>query len=186
MVTNAKSNRTQSQVSDQLTIDGLKKHEQTLASLFINGATFKTADLIHALQARLDAAKNTLATRATWQEAVQAERDERAKSQTLVSGLRQALKVAFATSTESLADFGLTPRKQSVTTPEKKVAAAAKAKATRAARHTMGPQQKKTVKGTPPATVSVPIDGGVNAPTPGAPGSPAAPGGATGATKSAS
>jgi hypothetical protein len=41
----------------------------------------------------------------------------------------------------------LTPRKPHVVTPEVKVAAAAKAKATRAARHTMGAQQKAGIKG---------------------------------------
>jgi hypothetical protein len=40
----------------------------------------------------------------------------------------------------------LSPRKVSAVSPEKKVAAAAKAKATREARHTMGKNQKQGVK----------------------------------------
>jgi hypothetical protein len=44
---------------------------------------------------------------------------------------------------DALATFGLTPRKPRVVSPEARVAAAAKAKATRAARHTMGKKQKK-------------------------------------------
>jgi hypothetical protein len=47
-----------------------------------------------------------------------------------------------------LAKFGLTPRQRPVTTPEVKVAAAVKAAATRAARHTMGPKEKAKIKGT--------------------------------------
>jgi hypothetical protein len=180
MTTKSKTSRTEVQATDQHLIDGLKKHEQALASLFIDGVSAKTADIVAVLQARGDAAKRTLATRATWQEAVLAERNERAKSKTLVSGLRQALKVAFANSPEALADFGLSPRKAAATTPEKRVAAAAKAKATRAARHTMGPKQKKAVKGTVPQTV--PADGGAHAPAP----APATPGTAPGAAKSAS
>jgi hypothetical protein len=50
--------------------------------------------------------------------------------------------VALAGSIDGLADFGLTPRKVRVLTPEKKAIAAAKAKATRAARGTKGSVQK--------------------------------------------
>jgi hypothetical protein len=61
--------------------------------------------------------------------------------------MRQALLVAFADQVDVLADFGLTGRKTRVVTPEEKVTAAAKARATRAARHTMGKRQKAAIKG---------------------------------------
>ncbi len=94
---------------------------------------------------------------------MKADRDERAKTKTFVSGFRQTLKVAFDGSIDALSDFALSPRKLHVPTPEQKAKANAKAKATRAARHTMGPKQKLAIKGaapqaTPaaPATANVP------------------------------
>jgi hypothetical protein len=140
-------NRTQQQTGDQKLIDGLKKHEATVPSLVIGGSSLKTADIIGILQTRINAASAAVSTRATWQTGVKADRDERAKTKTFVSGLRQALQVAFAGSIDALTDFGLKPRKTRVSTPEQKAAAAAKAKATRAARHTMGTKQKAKVKG---------------------------------------
>src|SRR5258708_40314719 len=132
-------NRTQQQTGDQNLIDGLKKHEQTLPSLLIGGTSLKTADIIGILQARINARNAVAPSRATWQTDVKADRDERAKTNAFVSGLRQALQVAFAGSIDTLADFGLKAHKQRTPrTPAEKAVAAAKAQATRAARHTMG------------------------------------------------
>jgi len=155
-MTTTNPNRTQVQTGDQKLIDGLKKHAPALSSLFIGGASLQTADVIAILQARIDAATAAVSTRATWQTNVKADHDERAKTKTFVSGLRQALQVAFAGQIDALADFGLKPRKVRVTTPEEKTEAAAKAKATRAARHTMGPKQKAQIKGTVPAPATPP------------------------------
>jgi hypothetical protein len=56
-----------------------------------------------------------------------------------------------------LADFGFAPPKAATRTPEEKAAAAAKAKATREARHTLGKSQKKTVKGNVTGIVVTPV-----------------------------
>jgi hypothetical protein len=149
MSTKTKSNRGQRQTGDQNLIDGLTKHASTLSSLTFGGTTHPTAVILAVLQARIASANAVLPTRATWQSTVAADRDERTKTQTFVSGLRQALQLAFAGSIDTLADFGLKPRKTPAPrTPEQKAAAVAKAKATRAARHTMGSKQKAKVKGT--------------------------------------
>ena len=149
MSTNQKSNHIQQQTADQNLINGLTKHESVLSSFLVGGTSFKTSDVITALQARLAAANTAQSTRATWQAAVKANATERASTQTLVSGVRQQVQVMFGGSIDTLADFGLKTRKvRTDPTPEEKVAAAAKAKATRAARHTMGTKQKKSVKGT--------------------------------------
>jgi hypothetical protein len=134
---------------------GLKKHESTLPSLLIGGTAVQTASVVVALQARIDAANAAVAARATWQAAVSAARDERAKSSALLQKVRQALHLAFDGNGEALADFGLTPRKARVVSPATKVVAAAKAKATRVARHTMGTKQKKGVKATGTVTVTL-------------------------------
>jgi len=155
MSTNSKVNRSSRQAADQKLMDGVNKHEKTLPSLLIGGASITPTDIRTTLQARIATGNTAVSTRATWQAAVKADLDERAKTKTFVSGLRQALKVAFADSIEALADFGLTPRKvPAARTPEEKAQANAKAKATRAARHTMGTKQKAKVKGT--VTASLP------------------------------
>jgi hypothetical protein len=182
------NNRTTQQLSVQKLIDGLNKHSQTIASLVIGGTSLTTAAIIANLQERLATANAAQSTRATWQNAVKADKDERAKMKTFLSGLRQALSVAFAGSIEALADFGLVARKKPVITPEKKAAATAKAKATREARHTMGKNQKAAIKGTvsptAPATAAptapaptVPAATTVSAPplSPASPTVPAAP-----------
>jgi hypothetical protein len=147
-MSNIHLNRSQQQAADDKLQVGLTKHASTLASFTIAGTTVKPADVITVLQSRQNTAKTSEAARAAWQAAVAADRNELEKSKALVSGVKQTLKVMFADSADTLADFGLTPRKPLVVSPAVKVAAAAKAKATRAARHTQGPKQKAAIKGT--------------------------------------
>jgi hypothetical protein len=83
--------------------------------------------------------------------------------------VKQSLLVAFAGRIDTLADFGLVPRKVTPLTPEQMVERTEKLKATRAARHTMGSKQKAAIKGTVAPT------GPVNAaPTPTPPAAPVA------------
>lgn len=166
-------------------IGGLEKHTQDLASLIIGGTTYKNADLQTALQARLNAMAPVEVAKAQWQAAVQADYAERAKTKALLAGLRQALLVVYAGSTDKLADFGLVGRKPANVTPTARVAAAQKAKATRAARHTLGKNQKAGIKGdvtgvtvtpikAPPTPTPTPVSPG---PTPVTPGpTPVSPG----------
>ena len=72
-----------------------------------------------------------------------------------------------------LADFGITPKARAPLTVEAKAAAAAKRAATRAARHTMGTQQKKGIKGDVTGVLVTPITAA--SPTVAAPASPTPP-----------
>jgi hypothetical protein len=142
------TNRTSQETANQKLIDGFTKHSATLATLVIGGTSYKTADVITVVQGLVNSAKAVVTSRATWQAAVSADKAERSKQKTFMSGVRQSLLVAFGGSIDVLADFGLAPHKaRTAPTPQQKQAAAAKAKATRAARHTMGNKQKKAVKG---------------------------------------
>ena len=183
MVTKSNLNRSQQQDGDQKLIDGLNKHNQTIPSLIIGGTSYTTAAIVAVLQKRIDSAKTVVSSRATWQADVKADRDERTQTKTFVSGLRQALQVAFAGSIDTLADFGLKPRKaRAPRTPEEKAAAAAKAKATRAARHTMGSKQKAKVKGTAPQAAPAPSPSPATSPSAPKPADAPATGGASGTT----
>jgi hypothetical protein len=139
--------------ADQKLIDGMGKHGAAITAILIGGVSQTPAQMIAALQERIDDANAVLASKATWQSAVAKDKAGSARSQPYVARLRQALLAAFAGQVDVLADFGLTGRKTRVVTPEEKMTAAAKARATRAARHTMGKKQKAAIKGTlPPAT----------------------------------
>ncbi len=149
MTSNNTTNRPKQQAADQHLIDGLTKHAKDLPTLLISGNTVKNADIVTELLARIAAGKEADAARTAWQAAVQKARDQITSSRSLMSGVRSALQVAFQGKVEVLADFGLSPRKKPAPlTPEQKQASVAKAKATRAARHTQGPKQKAKITGT--------------------------------------
>jgi hypothetical protein len=149
-----KKNRTDQMLADQRLIDGFTKHAATITSVLVDGAVMSTKDIVGMLQARIAASQATTSARATWQATVVADAAEHAKTRTAASGLRQAMVVAFGSQLDTLADFGLTPRKVRVQTPDQKMVATAKAKATRAARHTLGKVQKSKITGANPSGVS--------------------------------
>jgi hypothetical protein len=151
-----KRNRDEEVTADQSLVDGLNMHSATIPPIFIAGAAVPLKDIITTLQSRIAAAKNVSPAKATWLAALAADRDVRSKSKTLVSALKQSLLVFYAGQVQTLADFGLTGRKTPVVSPETQVAAAAKAKATRAARHTMGKKQKAKITGTVVTTAPAP------------------------------
>jgi hypothetical protein len=157
-----KNNRIDKTTADQSLIDGFNKHGALIPTMLIAGATRTPQEIVATLQSRIDASKESLSTRATWQTAIRAEQSLRDSTRTYISGVKQALLVSFAGQLDTLADFGLTARAVHVATPEESLAAAAKGRATRAARHTMGSRQRAAIKGTVAA----------GAPTAGAPASP--------------
>jgi hypothetical protein len=167
-----KNNRIDQTTAEQTLIDGFNKHAAAIPSMVINGVVQTTKDLVATLQSRIDSAKAALSTRATWQTAIRTDQALRNTTKTYLSGVKQGLLVAFAGQLDTLADFGLTARAKHVATPEEKIAAAEKAKATRAARHTMGSKQKASIKGT--VTSTAPATAASPAPTP-SPTPPATP-----------
>ena len=143
-VKTSKSNRI---TADQKLIDGIKKHLSGV-SLMVLGQTLTDVQSVAVLQARIDAANNSIAVRAALQSAVKAERTEVANTKTVVAALRKAILIMFGDNADTLSDFGLVPpKKRTMPTVAKKTAAVKRAKATRAARHTMGKKQKAQIHG---------------------------------------
>jgi hypothetical protein len=132
--------------------DGLAKHATAIPQVVIAGTAMAPADVVAKLQARIAVAKAVQTTKATWQGAVKADIAATVQLQPFLSGLRQTLLAAFTGQVDALADFGLTPRKKAVITPETRAASALKAKATRAARNTLGKKQKAKI--TAPVTIT--------------------------------
>jgi hypothetical protein len=127
---------------DAQVVAGIQKHLLTVPSLPLAGAAYTPADLVKLVQSRLDSAGTVASSNATWHSTVAAHGALNAKLTQVLRGLRQYVLNAFGETSPVLADFGFTPPKVATRTPEEKAAAAAKALATRRARHTMGKKQR--------------------------------------------
>jgi hypothetical protein len=160
-------NRTTTQARDAQVIAGIDKHLQTVSSLPLLGSTFTPADLVKLIQSRIDSANAASTTKAGWHSAVVKDVALNAKLTPVIRALRQYVISVFGDTSPVLADFGFAPPKKATRTPEQKAAAAAKATATRKARHTMGKNQKKDIKGTVPVTAPATPPSPVPTPTPG-------------------
>jgi hypothetical protein len=130
-------------------IAGTRKHFSNVSSLTFGSGTFTPAQIETSLQTLVDLRTAVDAAKAATKAKLAAEEAGATPARSLMAAYVVFVKATFSKSPDVLADFGLKPKK--VTTPltiEKKAAAAAKRKATRTARHTMGKNQKKDVKGT--------------------------------------
>lgn len=133
---------------------GLAKYYGS-TTLVLCGTSYKPAALQAFLQADVDAINGSTTARANWLTTVQVEQQTDAKTDPVLRAIEAQVKAQYGESQSAgttLADFGLSPRKVPALTVEEKAAKAAQARATRAARNTMGSRQKAKVKGTVPST----------------------------------
>jgi hypothetical protein len=164
--------------TEQLVV-GAKKHFSNAASLSFGGATFTPAQLIETLQALVDLHQAVDDARTALNAKIVEEVAKAPPLRSVATAFATFVKATFGNSPDTLADFGLKPRKASVPrTIEQNAAAAAKRKATRAVRHTMGTKQKKQLKGTV-TTIVAPAASPASTPVAPAPatGAPASAGG---------
>lgn len=152
----ANVNSNAAQAHDAQVLVGIQKHLLNVPSLPLAGSAITPADLVKLVQSRIDSAGVVAAASATWHSTVTAHKALNAKLTPVVRGLRQYVLNVFGETSPVLADFGFTAPKTVTRTPEQKAAAAAKAKATRKARGTLGKKQKKGVTGTVPTTAPTP------------------------------
>jgi hypothetical protein len=143
--------------------EGLTQHASTVPPIVIAGVTYKPSDVTAKLQTAIAQAKAVLTTEAAWHNAVQTEDAAWKQLKPFLLAVQQILRNAYDGQLDTLADFGVTPRKKPVVSPATRTAAALKAKATRAARGTKGSVQrasiKTDVKVAPAAVTSVTVDG---------------------------
>jgi hypothetical protein len=140
---------------DQKLIAGVQKRFAG-ASLILAGKTFTALEAAQFLQERIDVAGPVETARATWTSAVAAEKAKIADTKQYVLALEQLVRAMFGSNVEALAEFGLSPRTRATPTTEATALQIARAKATRAARGTVGPKQKAKIKGvvaTPPSPI---------------------------------
>jgi hypothetical protein len=151
----ANINRATTQARDAQVIAGIEKHLPNTPSLPLVGSSYTPANLVKLFQGRIDSANTTAAAKANWHSTVVTGKAGSTKLTPILRALRQYVMNVFGETSPVLSDFGFSPPKRATRTPEQKAASAAKAKATRQARHTMGKKQKKNVKGSVTATLLV-------------------------------
>ena len=141
-------------------IVGIQKHLAN-GQLTFAGGTFTAAQITSELQELVDLRAGVNAARAATTVKVAAETAKAPALRAFMSALVECVKVQFGTQADVIADFGVSPRKAATPlTGEQKAAAAAKSKATRAARGTMSVKAKKGIKGAVTGVVVTPIVAG--------------------------
>jgi hypothetical protein len=175
MVKTAKT--TQVALAGQL-IAGTKKHFASTSPLTFASASFTPAQIETSLQTLIDLRSEVDTAKATAKAKLAAEKTQAPPLRTFMAALESFVRATFSNSPDVLADFGLTPKKaRAPITVVDKAAAAAKRKATRVARKTMGSQQKKAVKGNVAGVLVTPISAAPPIAT--VPAGPSAPPGTT-------
>jgi hypothetical protein len=163
---------------------GTKKHFATVSSLTFANATLTPVQVEAFLQTRIDLRTAVDDSKAATKAKIVAEAAQTPALRSQMAAYVAYVKATFGASPDVLADFGLKPKKaRAPLTIDQLAAAAEKRAATRAARHTMGPKKRLSVKGTittivtpPSASTPAPVATSpvVSAPQPG-PGAVTAP-----------
>jgi hypothetical protein len=154
-------------------IAGAAEHLTGTTQVTLLGSSFTPAQITAKLQSLVTLRADVDAAKATVKAKLAAEKANAPALRTLMSAFVTYVKAAYGSSPDVLADFGMNPKARVPITTEAKAAAAVKRKATRAARHTMGTQQKKGIKGAVTGIVVTPISPA--SPIVAAPSSPAPP-----------
>jgi len=156
VVSTARSKTTKVSLVQNL-ITGANKHFPNAGqTLTFGGATRTVTALTQLLQSYVDLRSAVIASQAATKTKVAAERAQTPPLLAVIDELVAFVKVTFGNQPDALADFGLAPPKaRTPRTAEQKAVAAAKSKATRAARGTLGKVQKEAVKGSVTATLVV-------------------------------
>jgi hypothetical protein len=173
------TNRTTFQNRCRNAIAGVQKDLSSVTSITLEGVDYTPTTLMALLQNAIKLADATVAARAAWLLAVKTEQANTAQILGVLAALKAYVTLKFGSgAVDTQADFGFSPKKAVVKTAATKAEAAAKAVATRAARHTMGSEQKKTVHGsshaTGPVSPATPTTNPTPAATPQAPATPKA------------
>ena len=128
-------------------IAGTNKHLGNITQVLLAGGSYTAAQITSKLDQLVRLRTDVDAAKATTTAKLAVEKTDMPALRIFMDALVSFVKAAYGNAPEVLADFGLTPKAVTPLTVEAKAAAAAKRKATRAARNTMGSKQKKDVKG---------------------------------------
>jgi hypothetical protein len=151
---------------NRIMIAGVQKHYGPNDTVLVAGVATPQPSVVATLQAPIDAGDKTAAAEATFHKAVADEAALVAAADTLFLALKTHFLDVYKKAPDTLKDYGLTPIVRRQPSAATKMAAAAKAKATRALRGTKGSRQKAAIVAPPMTAVAVPADESKAAPTP--------------------
>ena len=154
---NTNSTKTSTKQRALALIAGTQKHAPS-GPLTLGSASFTAQSLEQTLQSLVDAIAAADAARAAWQDALGKMKATRANVVPVMQDYAAWVAVTYRSTASTLSDFGVTPRKgPTPLTSSEQAVAVAKRKSTRAARSTMGPVQKKAVKGDVTSVTLTPV-----------------------------
>ncbi len=156
MGANNNPNKATALALNQKISEGVDKYFAKVKSLTIGGATYTPKTLMAVLNAETEASKAVDSTRAQHQEEVATHRAAKASAIALRAELKTYILGTYGRkAVQMLGDFGMSvPKSTGKKTVAAKAQAVAQSRATREARHTMGKNQKKSIKGTVPSTAT--------------------------------
>ena len=180
MATKTQGKGTVVALAEQL-IAGTSKHSANMPQIMLAGGSFTPSQIIAQLQTLGILRNDVDAAKASTKAKLAVEKADMPALRIFMDAFVTFVKAAYGTSPDVLADFGLHPKARTPQTVEAKTAAAAKRKATRAARHTTSAKQKKSVKGAVTGIIVTPVTAAQPVAT-AAPSGPSAPATSTGTT----
>jgi hypothetical protein len=143
----------------QALLTGLPKYCPT-TTFVIGGTSYTTAQVVTLVTSILDVASAVAPAKAAAKAAVAAAEAKVAADGQIVKGVREIVALMFNNAPQTLASLDIQPRKSpQPLSAEARVAAAAKAEATRKARGTTGKKQKAAITGNVTGVTITPITG---------------------------
>jgi hypothetical protein len=161
-------------------IAGTEKHLTGATPVTLLGSSLTPAQITAQFQTLVNLRTDVGAAQATAKAKLAAETAQTPPLRALMGAFVAYVKATYGNSPDVLADFGITLKSRAPLTTEAMAAAVVKRAATRVARHTMGTQQKKGIKGAVTGVIVTPVTAA--SPTVAAPSSPSAPATSTGTT----
>ena len=140
-----KKNKSSTAAEERQLLSALGTHFNGSSVLMLNGVAYKAKDLQKKIQAHVDAASAADALKSKWQTAVAAAQIEGATVAGILPVLRAYLISQFGGASQTVRDFGFTPKTRT-TTVKAKADGIAKRAATRAAQGEAG--QPEAIVGT--------------------------------------
>ena len=132
----------------QSVISGLLAFYAPTDTFLMKSGTYTRDDLVTKFQTLVAALESTKSNYQQWRQGIQAERSLELEVEPLRVGVRAVAQTRFGKDGTQLLQFGFQPARVPVHTPASRVLAAAKAKATREARGTLGKKEKAKLHGT--------------------------------------
>ncbi len=118
-------------------------------TVIVNGVTHTGKTLQAVFQRALDTVAALDAARASTHAALKEQRDAEAEATAFYEALKSIVAIAAGDESTEYGEFGFAPRRAAKKSAEAKAQAVQKRRATREARHTMGPEQKAHIHGAP-------------------------------------